>query len=430
LALTPITLKSPFFKFFLLIIFFSLPGCAATLRNSPNNTTNDKKPSNNNVSKPDNSNSLRQNIRVLISEELKEFSVKLEIDSYMMYDGTEVKLDGGELLTIRSQGGKVAVSVGETVHNSSIIKLRPVNNDEYLYFKKKSYRGEIWFSAQNSKTLVVNYLDLEDYVLGVVPLEIGLKNEYFFQALKCAAVTARTFAINRLLEKRAFYDVTDGVKDQAYGGIDVETGIDSRAVFETEGMILTWQSKPALIFYHANCGGHTEDIANVFGPVNHPYLKGVEDGDPPYCEKSPSFRWAESYSAFEIIRYLFDAGLIKSKNFVLEGMEIKARHPSGRAKELLVYLRDEKPVKITGSRIRDVIKSKKDNSILRSSNFEIEVIEENSVVKKINLKGLGNGHGVGMCQWGAMNQSRAGRSYEEILAHYFPQTEITRVYGN
>jgi stage II sporulation protein D len=144
----------------------------------------------------------------------------------------------------------------------------------------------------------------------------------------------------------------------------------------------------------------------------------------------PLLEWAESYSAFEIIRYLFDAGLIKSKNFVLEGMEIKARHPSGRAKELLVYLRDEKPVKITGSRIRDVIKSKKDNSILRSSNFEIEVIEENSVVKKINLKGLGNGHGVGMCQWGAMNQSRAGRSYQEILYHYFPQTEITRVYGN
>jgi hypothetical protein len=225
LALTPITLKSPFFKFFLFIIFFSLPGCAATLRNSPNNTTNDKKSVNSDVSRQGAPNSLRQNIRVLISEELKEFSVKLEIDSYMMYDGTEVKLDGGELLTIRSQGGKVAVSVGETVHNSSIIKLRPVNNDEYLYFKKKSFRGEIWFSALNSKTMVVNYLDLEDYVLGVVPLEIGLKNEYFFQALKCAAVTARTFAINRLLEKRAFYDVTDGVKDQAYGGIDVETAV-------------------------------------------------------------------------------------------------------------------------------------------------------------------------------------------------------------
>ncbi|MBK7868914.1 MAG: SpoIID/LytB domain-containing protein [Ignavibacteriales bacterium] len=347
-----------------------------------------------------------------------------------MYNGFEEKLDEGKTLTIRSQAGKVTVTVGETVHNSSIIKLRPVNSDEYLYLKKKSYRGEIWFTAQNAKTLIINYLDLEDYVLGVVPLEIGLKNEYFFQALKCAAVTARTFAINRMLEKRANFDVTDGVKDQAYGGIDVETGIDSRAVFETEGMILTWQKKPALIFYHANCGGHTEDIANVFGPVNHPYLKGVKDGDPPYCEKSPSFKWKESFSAFEIIRYLADAGLIKSKNFVLEGMEIKARHTSGRAKELFVYLKDEKPIKIAGSRIRDVIKSKKDNSILRSSNFEIEVIKQEGVTQKIILTGLGNGHGVGMCQWGAMNQSRAGRSYEEILDHYFPQTEITRVYGN
>lgn len=430
MALSPVTFKSLSLKFFLLILILSLPGCAATIRNSPDSGTNDKNPSNKNVLKPDNSNSLRQNIRVLVSEELKEFSLKLGIDSYLMYEGFEVKMSEGEALKIRSQGGKVTVTVGETIHNSSIIKLRPVNNDEYLFFKKKSFRGEIWFSAQNSKTLVVNYLDLEDYVLGVVPLEIGLKNEYFFQALKCAAVTARTFAINRLSEKRAFYDVTDGVKDQAYGGIDVETGIDSRAVFETEGMILTWQSKPALIFYHANCGGFTEDIANVFGPVNHPYLKGVQDGDPPYCEKSPSFKWSETYTPLEIIRYLFNAGLIKSKNFVFDGMEIKERYSSGRAKELFVYLRDEKPVKIAGSRIRDVIKSKKDNTILRSSNFEIEVIESKGVVQKINLTGWGNGHGVGMCQWGAMNQSRAGKSYEEILAHYFPQTEITRVYGN
>jgi stage II sporulation protein D len=430
LAFSRITTNRPVSLLFLLILFFSVSGCAATVRNPSNNSNKVDKPSDKNISKRNNSNSLRQNIRVLLSEESKEFKLKLNIDSDLFFEGTDRVVKEGETLTIRSQAGKVTVTIGESVYSSTSVKLKPANEDEYLEFKKKSYRGEIWFSGQNSKTLIINYLDLEDYVLGVVPLEIGLKNDYFFQALKCAAVTARTFAINRMLENRAFYDVTDGVKDQAYGGIDVETGIDSRAVVETEGLILTWRAKPALIFYSANCGGYTENIANVFGPVDHPYLKGVEDGNPPYCEKSPSFKWSESYSPFEIVKYLFDAGLIKSKNFVFEGMEIKERYISGRAKELFVYLKDEKPVKIAGSKIRDVIKSKKDNSILRSSNFEIEVVYQNGIAHKIHLRGKGNGHGVGMCQWGAMNQSRAGKSFEEILNHYFPQTEISQVYGN
>ena len=374
---------------------------------------------------------LRQNIRVLIDEEVKEFSFKLDIDAEFIV-GEEKKgaIGDGEKIVVNSARGVVNITLPSGVISAQFIKLKPANKQEFINFHKKTYRGELWFLAQGSKTFVVNYLDLEDYLLGVVPLEIGLKDNHFFEALKCAAVAGRTFALNRIVEKRAFFDVTDGVKDQAYGGLDVETGIDSRAVRETEGLILTYNKKPALVFYHANCGGHTEDIANVFGPVDLPYLKGIPDGDPPYCEKSPSFRWTESYTPFEIIRYLFDAQLIKSKNLVLEGLEIKERHRSGRAKSLVVYIRDQKPFSIPGSKIRDVIKSKKDNSILRSSNFTIEMSEKDGILSKIVFTGKGNGHGVGMCQWGALNQSRSKTPFTEILLHYFPGTEITQVYDN
>ena len=409
--------------FLLLTIFlFSFSSCASAVRNS------EKFEPPTNVNEPSR---LRQNIRVLIDEEVKPFRYKIDISSFISEgDQNSTRLIENEEISLSASKGVVSVSTSQGTFSAATVKLKPAGKEEFLNFRKKTYRGELWFVAQNSKVFVINYLDIEDYLLGVVPLEIGLKDNYFYEALKCAAVTARTFAINRLSENRALYDVTDGVKDQAYGGMDVETGIDSRSVIETQGLILTYKGKPALVFYSANCGGYTEDIANVFGPVDVPYLKGVQDGDPPNCKKSPSFKWSESYTAFEIVRYLFDSKIIRSTNYVLDGLEIKERYRSGRAKELIIHLAGEKPVSIPGSKIRDVIKSKKDNSILRSSNFEIELVRKNGVLSKINLSGFGNGHGVGMCQWGALNLSRGGTPYQEILEHFFPGTQLTQAYDN
>lgn len=406
----------------LIVFLFSFSSCASTVRSIHGNDPGTRTTSNN---------TLRQNIRVLLDEEIKPFSYEVEIKSVISEgDQPGTALEEDEEISVSVSKGVVTVSTSKGDFSGKVVKLKPGLMEEYLNFKKKSYRGELWFTAQNSKILVINYLDLEEYLLGVVPLEIGLKDNHFYEALKCAAVTARTFAINRMYEKRALYDVTDGVKDQAYGGMDVETGIDSKSVIETLGLIITYKGKPALVFYSANCGGHTEDIANVFGPVNVPYLKGVKDGDPPYCERSPSFRWSESYTPFEIVRYLSAAKLISSTNFALESLEIKDRHPSGRAKSLIVNLMGEKPLVIPGSKIRDVLKSKKDNSILRSSNFEIELIRKDGILNKINLTGKGNGHGVGMCQWGALNLSRDEVPFHEILSHYFPETQLTQAYDN
>jgi len=406
----------------LVVFLLSFPSCASTVRSGSGSDNSERFAPNK---------SFRQNIRVLLDEEIKPFKYEIDVKSVISEgNNTGTELAEDEEISVSASKGVVTVSTSKGSYSGPVVKLRPAVKEEYLNFKKKTYRGELWFAAQNSKLLVINYLDLEDYLLGVVPLEIGLKDNHFYEALKCAAVTARTFAINRMLEKRAFYDVTDGVKDQAYGGMDVETGIDSKSVIETLGLIITYGGKPALVFYSANCGGYTEDIANVFGPVNVPYLKGVQDGDPPYCERSPSFKWSESYAPFDIVRYLAEAKLIKSINFALEGMEIVERYASGRAKGLKVNLIGEKPLIIPGNKIRDVIKSKKDNSILRSSNFEIELIKKDGILTRVNLTGRGNGHGVGMCQWGALNLSRRDVPFQEILAHYFPETQLTQAYDN
>ncbi|WP_243304351.1 SpoIID/LytB domain-containing protein [Geothrix oryzisoli] len=132
---------------------------------------------------------------------------------------------------------------------------------------KGRYRGkvEIFPNAQGRLT-VVNTLDLETYLRGVVPKEMGAWEFPALEALKAQAVAARTYAVaNR--DKRAAdgFDMGDTVADQVYGGRDGEQSLTDRAIQETEGLFATYEGKPILALFMANCGGHTVDVSQVFG---------------------------------------------------------------------------------------------------------------------------------------------------------------------
>ena len=141
---------------------------------------------------------------------------------------------------------------------------------------KGRYRGkvEIFPNAQGRLT-VVNTLDLETYLRGVVPKEMGAWEFPSLEALKAQAVAARTYAVANL-GKRAKdgFDMTDTVADQVYGGRDGEQSLTDRAVKETEGLFATYGGKPILALFMANCGGHTVDVSEVFGG-DAPYLKAA-----------------------------------------------------------------------------------------------------------------------------------------------------------
>lgn len=141
---------------------------------------------------------------------------------------------------------------------------------------KGRYRGkvEIFPNAQGRLT-VVNTLDLETYLRGVVPKEMGAWEFPSLEALKAQSVAARTYAVaNRGKRSADGFDMSDTVADQVYGGRDGEQSLTDRAILETEGLFATYGGKPIQALFMANCGGHTVDVAHVFGG-DAPYLKAA-----------------------------------------------------------------------------------------------------------------------------------------------------------
>jgi stage II sporulation protein D len=141
---------------------------------------------------------------------------------------------------------------------------------------KGRYRGkvEIFPNAQGRLT-VVNTLDLETYLRGVVPKEMGAWEFPNLEALKAQAVAARTYAVaNRGKRAADGFDMGDTVADQVYGGRDGEQSLTDRAVQETEGLFATYGGQPIQALFMANCGGHTTNVADVFGG-DAPYLRAV-----------------------------------------------------------------------------------------------------------------------------------------------------------
>ncbi|MFT3742747.1 MAG: SpoIID/LytB domain-containing protein [Pyrinomonadaceae bacterium] len=138
----------------------------------------------------------------------------------------------------------------------------------------KAYRGkiEVFVNARGSLT-VVNVVPLEDYLLGVVPAELGLPQ---LEAQKAQAVAARTYAIANIggYGKQGF-DMVPTIYSQVYKGVSIETRMGTQAVQETRGMVATYQGKPIMAYFTSTCGGRTEDGGNIFDK-GEPYLKGVE----------------------------------------------------------------------------------------------------------------------------------------------------------
>lgn len=141
-------------------------------------------------------------------------------------------------------------------------------------YNGKAYRGkiEVFVNSRGSLT-VVNVVPIEDYLLGVVPAELGLPQ---LEAQKAQAIAARTYAIaNRNGFAAQGFDLVPTVWSQVYKGVSIETAMGTRAVRETAGIVATYKGKPINALYTSTCGGRTEDSGNIF-EFNEPYLRGVE----------------------------------------------------------------------------------------------------------------------------------------------------------
>lgn len=301
------------------------------------------------------------------------------------------------------------------------------------------YRGTAVVRATGpGRVTAINQVDMEEYLLGVVPREIGKVGEELLEAAKAQAVAARTYAVRYLGRREALgFDVFATVQDQVYGGMEAEHDPVSRAVRETAGEIITHRGTPVEAFYHSTCAGRTAAIEEVWPTERpRPYLVSVVDVDPrtgeAFDRSSNRFEWTERWTADELTgilnRTLADS-LPPGVRDIGEIRDIRVleRTASGRIARMVISTTSG-DYHVGRDRIRWVF-LRTSGPILNSSKFDVEVVRDaQGAVREIVATGGGWGHGIGMCQVGAMGRARAGQDYRTILRTYYAGSEITDLY--
>lgn len=313
----------------------------------------------------------------------------------------------------------------------------------------RTYEGEINIYAGIEKYLeVVVKLPLEDYLKGVVPYEMG--NDSPLESLKAQAVAARSeaiIALTTLLYSGENFDLTSDVECQVFSGNQKRNQVTDRAVSETRGLMLSEDGSAINAYYASNCGGHSENIKNVWPerPAPKSYQVALKDTkDQPtldlsrentvrdwifthpevYCNPNsgvdlPSwsqknFRWEKVFLLDSISQMIAGDRKIGSLLKIIP----LGRGKSGRLYQARFVFEDDS-FDVRGElTIRQLW-----HPALRSSCFVVDKKDDTFV-----LNGAGWGHGVGMCQTGAVAQAKQGANFEKILQHYYPKAELTTMY--
>jgi stage II sporulation protein D len=284
----------------------------------------------------------------------------------------------------------------------------------------------------------VNAVDVESYLMGVVPREIGYLKEDALEAVKAQAVAARTYALKRLgREDKPGYDLVASVADQVYHGKSAEQELANRAIRETEGVVAIHRGKLIDAYYSSTCGGRTAAIRDVWDKEDASYLRGVRcckqgksDTREAYCRNARRFEWTETWTGDELQRILARSlpEVLGKRVEVGEIKDIKAKGTfrCGRVKTLEVKTSGGK-YKIHGDRIRWVLRLPGSGNGLWSTKFKLKVKRSRGRIKELVVQGRGFGHGVGMCQEGVIQMAREGKRYEQILKHYYPGTRLQKI---
>lgn len=165
----------------------------------------------------------------------------------------------------------------ESLARGSELYFIPANPESFLSLNSRSYRGFFVLKGTARGLVVVNYLNLEDYLKSVVPGELSPGQFGALEALKAQAVAARTYAIQNMGQFDRFgYDLVNTPRSQLYVGMSAEHPLSTRAVEETEGEIILYRGRPINALYTSTCGGKTEDAEKVFSGRPVPYLKSVD----------------------------------------------------------------------------------------------------------------------------------------------------------
>jgi stage II sporulation protein D len=310
---------------------------------------------------------------------------------------------------LRSGGGGTVVEAGPS---GLLADRRPVGDTWRLRgggivaVNQMRFRGELEFRRISNGMQVINEVELEDYVAGILGREIY--PDWYPETLKAQAVVARSYALHQRAESGGeVFHVAAGTSSQVYGGVAAETPAIRAAVSATRGEFIAYAGKPILAVYHSASGGRTASSQEVWGrPL--PYLVSLEVDDE---QDSPDTYWRATISKTKLGRALDSLGIRIGSPRELSVVD---RSRSGRA--LRVQIRgDRGNYKLEARALRVAL----GESVIRSTLFEIRSAQNAFV-----FVGSGHGHGVGMSQWGAQGMAQRGSNYREIVQTFYPGTSL------
>lgn len=319
--------------------------------------------------------------------------------------------DKGSGETLRYSTSKIAVTPVSATSEGTSYRL-----PDKSYGTNASYYGGFEFdrSSKNGGMTVINYVNVEDYVKGVVPYEMSAS--WDMEALKAQAVCARTYALKHLNGYPKYgFDVCNTTYSQAYGGVYIKDGTSyksrvDKAVDSTAGECILYGGNLIDAVYHAASGGATEDAANVWGDTV-PYLKGSADR----YEKTPNvYSYSGSFTASE----MYSAVKAKNPGFPLKDiadiscvyteagnmLSVTFKDSAGKTE---TYQRQDCRTRVLGS-----------FTAYTSQRFSIAK-ELTAEGERYVVKSSGYGHNVGMSQYGAKGMAEAGYTYDKIIFNYY-----------
>ncbi|MEQ8820581.1 MAG: SpoIID/LytB domain-containing protein [Sumerlaeia bacterium] len=416
-------------------------------------------------------------VRVLVVEGAKSLHLTPRNAFSVSSEAGEIRVAApGEALVVapsRSAGIRiVSRATSETLARTTaeVIQFRPVDPDGLLEMadvpygvgwwwagtEDRSYDGLVEFRRTESNAIdVIVQLPVEEYLRGVVPSEIGPTAPE--EALKAQAVAARSETMTALRERvyaGPHHDICADVNCQVYAGIGRRNEATDAAIRATRGLVIAYEGASIPAYYASNCGGHSENIENVWperdrgipcwdgvfeGPGNDPgdlsdsavFAQWVASRPAVYCNRDAypelpewtqkNFRWTREISAVELGERVATLGKDIGRIVRIEPLERGVSGRLNRVKFVGMYGQDV----TVGPElaIRRVWESP-----LKSSAFVVKPDRKDGPPEMFLIEGAGYGHGVGLCQTGAMARATEGQDFRQILTHYYSGTEVIAAY--
>jgi len=371
-------------------------------------------------------------IRVLLTPRGLDRAVLSATGGYaIMLDGKEVITSAGELAPTIVSKANPAWRIGDLTTEGQSLRLEP-DQGAFAVLNQRAYRGCLELVAYgNTRLKVVNHLDMESYLAGVLAKE--LYPSWSLETFEAQAVAARTFAMYHVMTfgKSNSYDVGSNQSFQVYGGAAAETAKSWQAVRNTHGQVLTCgpagQERVFMAQYSACCGGSVSPASAIRNAEDIEPLRGGQECIS--CAACPRYRWSPvRISKHHIYQALAGSYDSVAKLQTISTLKVAQADESGRIVWIDIYggKAKSRPVRIRGEDLRvAMLKSGLgDARKLYSINCRLKDVGEAIEFRD----GKGFGHGVGLCQWGAEGRAATGDSAEQILQFYYPGAKLLRAY--